>query len=521
MKSTRSQRVQRRHNLSTLGANILGALLVSLYLNLQADSLQVFAYASFLELALSGLLLIVLLTVGSVVWHRIMAPMQRWYGKAAAGDKVEAPSLQVRQLMLNNPLLTAGISLGMWLLAGVCLGLLHSRDLPTQPVDWGKFGQIMMGAGGLSGLTTATVIYFAVERVWRGEMGLFFPAGNLSETPAFRVTVRRRLLILIVMVTLPLLLLAILSYTHATQIASATQPEALLTTLRNLELFIVGVGVLTAVALARTLGASLAEPLEIFSRKMASVQTGSLEGRMEVTSNDELGALAEGYNAMVDGLRREEVIRRLFGHYVTPQVAEHAIQHGADLGGEYAEATVLFTDIRGFTRLTEEMAPEVLIALLNRYFQTISSVVVEHGGLVTRLGGDSLLAVFGTPLNPAEDHAHRAVQAAWGLMPALAAFNQAQVRQGEPTLRTGVGVATGPVLAGNVGSEERLEYTVLGEAVNLASRLEAMTKEVEAQILLSEETARAVESWAPLQPMGQVEVRGMGAPQRVYALKEA
>ena len=182
---------------------------------------------------------------------------------------------------------------------------------------------------------------------------------------------------------------------------------------------------------------------------------------------------------------------------------------------------MIFTDVRGFTALTERMGPEALIALLNRYFRTISAVVVEHGGLVTRLGGDSLLAVFGTPLNPAEDHAHRAVQAAWGLMPALAAFNQAQVRQGEPTVRIGVGVATGPVLAGNVGSEERLEYTVLGDAVNLASRLEAMTKELEAKILLSEETARAVEAWAPLQPIGRVSVRGKQDAVQVYALQEA
>jgi adenylate cyclase len=376
-----------------------------------------------------------------------------------------------------------------------------------------------------------------VERLWRNEIPLFFADSSLQETPAFRLTVRRRLLILLGMSTIPLFLAAAVGYGHAADVAAVPDPAlraAMLPNLARLELYIVGMGLLVSIGLAVTLGRSLAEPLETFSRKMAAVEEGHLEERMAVTSNDELGVLAEGFNAMVEGLGREEVIRRLFGHYVTPQVAEHAIEQAAALprttgalslldGADAAalgEATVLFTDIRGFTALTEQMGPEALIRLLNRYFRIASAIITEQGGLVARLGGDSLLVIFGSPLNPSEDHAERGVRAAWGLLPALAAFNQSQVRRGEPRLRIGVGLATGLVLAGNVGSEERLEYTVLGDAVNLASRLEAMTKELQVPILLDETTAQAVATWAPLRPVGQVEVRGQSAPVQVFALSE-
>jgi class 3 adenylate cyclase len=521
MKSERYRRFDRRSNLILIGANVSGALIVTFYFQLQATTFQPFADAPAWIVPAYVLGFVLLFILGNAIGSRILGPMERWYRQATAGE-TPALDLQIQRQALNLPLVSAATNWALWVVAGVYFGILEA--LATSAGDWrlGSFLQTFLGNSFIAGPVTAVVVYFAIERIWRPEIPLFFAEGRLSDTPAFRLTVGRRLLVLFVMGTLPLLLMAVTAYNYAAEIAAAPQPAELLPVLLRLEWFIVAIGVLMVVALALTLGHNLTEPLEELCQKMIDVQGGDLEGQMAVTSNDELGILAEGFNAMVDGLQREGVIRRLFGHYVTPQVAEHAIEHGADLSaGEYCQATVIFTDVRGFTALTERMGPEALIALLNRYFRTISAVVVEHGGLVTRLGGDSLLAVFGTPLNPAEDHAHRAVQAAWGLMPALTAFNQAQVRHGEPTVRIGVGVATGPVLAGNVGSEERLEYTVLGDAVNLASRLEAMTKELEAKILLSEATARAVEAWAPLQPIGRVSVRGKQEAVQVYALQEA
>jgi adenylate cyclase len=221
---------------------------------------------------------------------------------------------------------------------------------------------------------------------------------------------------------------------------------------------------------------------------------------------------------MVSGLQQEEVVRHLFSLYVTPEVAEHAIQYGAELGGQLTSASVLFSDIRGFTSLTESLAPDTLIALLNRYFQAMSAVIARRGGLVNKFGGDSLLAVFGTPLNPDPDHAWSAVQAAQAMQAALEQFNTDQARRGEPQLRIGIGVASGPVVAGNVGSQERLEYTVIGDTVNLASRLQSMTKELGVSTLLSEFTAQAVQGKVSLEAIGRVAVRGKQEPVEVFRL---
>ena len=179
---------------------------------------------------------------------------------------------------------------------------------------------------------------------------------------------------------------------------------------------------------------------------------------------------------------------------------------------------VLFSDIRGFTSMTEQMEPVSLIALLNRYFEAMSTAVTEQCGLVNKFGGDSLLAVFGTPLNPSEEHPAQAVRAAQEMLQALECFNQDQARRKEPTLTIGIGVATGLVVAGNVGSAERLEYTVIGDTVNLASRLEGLTKEKGIPVLISGTTAEAIKNPDILRPVGQVSVRGKQDPVQVCGL---
>ncbi len=209
----------------------------------------------------------------------------------------------------------------------------------------------------------------------------------------------------------------------------------------------------------------------------------------------------------------------LFSLYVTPEVAEHAIEYGAELGGQLAEASVLFSDIRGFTSMTEKMEATALIALLNRYFDAMSDAIIAHGGLVNKFGGDSLLAIFGTPLNPAQDHPAQAVEAAQAMLAALETFNTNQAQRGEPTLRIGIGVATGPVVAGNVGGEERLEYTVIGDTVNLASRLQTMTKDLDVMVLISNTAAEAAKERALLIPIGDIAVRGKKDPVPVYSLR--
>jgi adenylate cyclase len=285
----------------------------------------------------------------------------------------------------------------------------------------------------------------------------------------------------------------------------------------GLAVFSLGLGVVMALYIGRT----LVRPLHELETAMSRAEQGDLDTAVAIRSSDEIGHLAAAFNQMLLGLQRERLIRDLFGQYVTPEVARVAIEQRGQLNGQLVTCTVLFADIRGFTPLTEKLPPGVLIGLLNRYFGAMSTVVVEEGGLVNRFGGDSLLAIFGTPLNPNPDHPVRATRAALRMQSALVAFNAEQAAAGLPEIRIGLGVATGETVAGNIGSSQKVEYTVIGDAVNLAARLQALTKEYGRDILLAADTARAARGVARLKPICEVTIRGKSAPVDVYAVEAA
>jgi adenylate cyclase len=514
----RRKRFRRRLNNVILLANALGAASSTFYFILSGlMPISLDDEDGMVSLIFSIVMTAVLLFLGTRVGRKREDRAWEWYIETADQQPQPPAPDDIQRHFLNQPVMGAMTSFLMWLLAGVLVGWGMGSDSF-------RLGLLaFLGVSGLAGVLASLLVYFIDERMWRSELPIIFPEGNLGDVEAFRLTVRWRILILFVMSSLPLILVALTAYQQAEMIVAADDPALFLRRLRNLEIFLVGVGMVVVVTLGVTLGSSLIDPIETLQEQMKVVRQGDLEVDVQVTSNDELGDLAAGFNAMLNGLRQEEVVRQLFSLYVTPEVAEHAIQHGAELGGQLTDATVLFSDIRGFTAMTEQLGPERIIGLLNRYFDAMSDAIVVQGGLVNKFGGDSLLAVFGAPLHPAPDHAARAVRAAQAMLAALDTFNAEQIARGEPALRIGIGIATGPVVAGNVGSEERLEYTVIGDTVNLASRLESMTKELEeldATVLLSSATAEALAVWSDLLPAGKINVRGKQAPVRVYTLKD-
>jgi adenylate cyclase len=253
---------------------------------------------------------------------------------------------------------------------------------------------------------------------------------------------------------------------------------------------------------------------------MQKVEKNDLETFIPTHSNDEFGFVTEHFNEMVAGLRRGELLRNLFNLYVSPEVAREAVEHGASLGGQLIECTVLFSDLRSFTALSEKLPPDELISLLNRYMESMVDVIVSHGGMVNKFGGDSLLAVFGTPLNPSEGHAASAVRAALDMRDALVKFNREQKAADGPQLQCGIAVATGKVVAGNIGGRERIEYTVIGDTVNLAARLQAMSKELKHDILLNSEAYSLARREMQLNAdeVSNVSVRGKAEPVTIYVL---
>ena len=289
----------------------------------------------------------------------------------------------------------------------------------------------------------------------------------------------------------------------------------------TIELAVAGASLVFSAAMAVYIGRTLVRPIRQLQHSMSRVEAGDLEVTNPVRSGDELGKLAGSFNSMVAGLRREAFIRDLFGQYVTPELASVAIEHRGKLDGQLVTSTIIFSDIRDFTGVSETLPASRLIEMLNRYFARMSSVIVEQGGLVNKFGGDSILAVFGTPLNPTPDHAARAVRTALAMDKELVEFNREQSQAYLPDIMIGIGIATGDVVAGNVGSSKKLEYTVIGDAVNVASRLQAMTKEVGHTILANAETARAAADAAMFDEVGEVDVRGRVKKARVFVVGDA
>lgn len=292
--------------------------------------------------------------------------------------------------------------------------------------------------------------------------------------------------------------------------------------IRGVILGAVGLTAVAGLVVALLLARGIANPLVHLSRMAERVRAGNYGAQVAVTSQDEVGTLQDAFNLMVRGLDERERMRDLFGRAVSPEVADLFLSDQLELGGEIRQVTILFSDIRGFTSLSESLSPHQVIAFVNEYLDEMHEAIQGVGGIVHKLGGDSIMALFGAPVaDPGS--ARVALRAALRMRARLAALNQRRRARGDVPLRIGIGINTGPVVAGGVGSEDRLEYTVLGDTVNLAARLESLTKDFpQHDILISEATLQALADRDQVETvnLGEVKVKGKTESVRVFAVSD-
>jgi class 3 adenylate cyclase len=250
-----------------------------------------------------------------------------------------------------------------------------------------------------------------------------------------------------------------------------------------------GGALLLAAVVGAWLSRSLTRPMRSLVEATGRVAEGDYSAEVEVTSRDEMGALAHAFNEMTEGLQRRERERAVLNKVVSREVAEELLKGEFELGGESRLVTVLFADIRGFTPLTEGMEPQEVIALLNECMEYLSKAIDAEGGVVDKFIGDEVMAVFGAPV-AWDDHARRAVASAIRMRVGMATFNAIRKARGDRPLAIGVGINSGVAVAGNMGSSNRMNYTVVGDVVNLASRLAGQARPGE--ILISGATLRLV-----------------------------
>ncbi|MBI3913207.1 MAG: HAMP domain-containing protein [Chloroflexi bacterium] len=295
--------------------------------------------------------------------------------------------------------------------------------------------------------------------------------------------------------------------------------------IRNNIFLIFGVGIAVIAGIGVLVARGIVQPVTNLVAASQRVAEGDLEAHVDDRGRDEIGLLGRAFNRMTAGLKEREFIKDIFGRVVSKEVREVLIQNftegGVKLGGELRQVTMIFIDIRDFTSLAERYEPSEIVAFLNEFFTEMLEVVGQHQGLVNKFGGDSTLIVFGAPVEQ-PDHARRAVECAIALRQRLAEFNARRhaLRRGIESIRIGIGINTGPVIAGQIGSLGRFEYTVIGDAVNLTSRIQGLNKNYpEYNLLISEMTYAAMDdATIRVKDLGLHRVKGKEARVRVYAV---
>jgi adenylate cyclase len=278
---------------------------------------------------------------------------------------------------------------------------------------------------------------------------------------------------------------------------------------------IVGLATVLTILLGWRLASRMSRALSRVNAAMQRLEAQEYVKVEVVRTGDELEDLATGFNQMVDGLQERDKLKTTMGKYMTEELVQHLLAGEVELGGKTLEVTILFCDLRDFTSLSEKRGAQEIVEMLNEYFTEMVDCVMSEGGVVDKYIGDNIMAVFGAPVSRADD-APRAARAAVKMREALAKLNTRFEGVGRPKLRFGIGLHTGEVVAGNIGSAKRMEYTVIGDAVNLASRLESKTKELATDLLISEATYAKAKEHIVAEASGEIHVKGREQPVTIY-----
>jgi adenylate cyclase len=288
---------------------------------------------------------------------------------------------------------------------------------------------------------------------------------------------------------------------------SRKEAEEPLHILRQRVLLGMAVLALGCIIIAHQLSLYIRRPLHDLVEMVEQIEKGDLTVHARDFGKDTVGRLGSALNHMVHGLLERDRIKELFGRYVTTQISDEVLKGSVDLGGESRNVTILFSDIRDFTSMSEQMTPTQVVSFLNEYFSEMVEAVFEHGGVLDKFMGDGMMAVFGS-LGQIPNHPRRAVMAALRMKALLAKINGERNMAGKPPIQIGIGIHTDDVIVGNIGSRKRLEYTVIGDGVNTSSRVQSLNKEFGTTILITETTYALVQETFECRLMPATQLKG-------------
>ena len=263
---------------------------------------------------------------------------------------------------------------------------------------------------------------------------------------------------------------------------------------------------------------TITSSIEELHEATESVGQGNFNVKAKVRSYDEIADLARAFNHMVEGLKERDKVKNILNKFHGSSITDDLLKGNVSLGGSRKDVTVFFSDIRGFTKYSEGHTPEEVVEMLNEYFQVMVKIITDNHGVVDKFVGDAIMAIWGAPQTTGADPMY-AVKACLEMRVALAKLNDARVARGQEPIRIGMGLHSGPAISGTIGSTERMEYTVIGDTVNMAARIEASTKAFGADCLVSEVTAAAVMGRFIVEDAGSAEVKGKSAALRLLRVR--
>jgi class 3 adenylate cyclase len=396
-------------------------------------------------------------------------------------------------------------SIFIWLLLGFSLAMLYTFYLKTPVITGAK---ILLGCVSF-GVFGGMLCFLTMEK--RAMILLENIGANIEPSQKRLFSVSKKMLVFVVTVMLfmvvAVIVMVFLNINHLLSQGSNPGPHVYYAIFREV-IYVFAVLLFLSLLILRRYSRNIKKILTMQLGVMEDIGKGNYETRAPVVSNDEFGLIAAKTNEMITGLKEKDVCQISFSKYMTPEVSERILKGEVSQEGELKEVTILFCDLRGYTTFVEGREPKEVVKFLNEYFSEMEQTIKKYKGIVLQYIGDEIEAVFGAP-EDLPDHPEMAVAAALEMRTRLKELNERRAAMGRNPISHGIGIHSGKVLAGSVGSPDRLVYAMVGDTVNSASRIQTLNKTYGTDILISEHTKDLIqEKGLDLSSMGKVALRG-------------
>ena len=502
--------------MGSLAANMIGFLVVELISNysVSPSSEAVEAVIKQIDFIYFPVAYAFMIIVTIIYEHPIRYFINEQHKKGAIPLKIQHKSCQ---RLLNEPFFLIVLNLLMWVVASTVYPAVLLNNQIAGKVVVRVFAQTLF-----VGIIITTAAFFILEMMLKKYLvPYFFPNGGLYKTPkTLHITIRTRLIALFIATNIiPLTALFLMS---SGTLRSEYNKEQLLELLISAVRFNTMIFIVIGIFLVFLVNNSLTKPFEEIINVLKRIKKGNFEHKIKVSSNDEMGYTGDIINDMAAGLIEREMIKDAFGKYVSREVMDEVLSGRIPLDGEQKEVTVLFSDLRNFTPLIEQSDPKQAVRIMNMYFKQMADAIQENNGLILQFIGDEIYAVFGAPINTPR-HPTNAVKAALAMKNKLTDLNREFKENGWPTLEHGIGVHSGEAVAANIGSPDRMSYLLVGNTVNISSRLQELNKKFNTDLIISQTTYDLAEpdtiAGAEFIELAAVKVKGITEPVKIFALK--